>query len=462
MAGVSDIVQMNYQNPHASMPLVIPVQVICNTPDDELFEHIRVNSARDLDWVGFRPAHDGVAIMCGGGPSLAEHLDEISYLWSAGGDIFAMNGASVFLGRNWIPVDYQVIADAKQETASLVDRGARAHLFASQVHPDTIDAIRATLRRPQLWHLHMEGMEDHFPAERRQRGGYALVGGGAAVGNSALCLAYVMGYRRFEVFGYDSSHRGEASHAYDQPMNRFIPVAEVEWGGRTYRSSVAMKAQAEKFQITGQALVQQGCTINVHGDGLLPAMWNTQAADLTERDKYRLMWRTDSYREVSPGADAVPTFLEVVKPDGLILDFGCGTGRAALALHDAGHDVLLIDFADNCRDEEAAGLPFLEWDLTRELPPRAPYGLCCDVMEHIPPESVDTVIRNIMGAARGCFFQISTVPDEFGAMLGTSLHLTVKPAWWWRAQFLGLGYRIAWSASDKTSCQFYVLNKEPD
>ena len=258
----------------------------------------------------------------------------------------------------------------------------------------------------------MEGMEDHFPAERRQRGGYALVGGGAAVGNSALCLAYVMGYRRFEVFGYDSSHRGEASHAYDQPMNRFIPVAEVEWGGRTYRSSVAMKAQAEKFQITGQALVQQGCTINVHGDGLLPAMWNTQAADLTERDKYRLMADGQLPRS-PPGADAVPTFLEVVKPDGLILDFGCGTGRAALALHDAGHDVLLIDFADNCRDEEAAGLPFLEWDLTRELlPPRA-VRLCCDVMEHIPPESVDTVIRNIAGR-RGCFFQISRCPTSSG------------------------------------------------
>ena len=465
MPGVTDFVQMNYQNPHASIPLVIPVMVVCNTPDEELFEHVRVNSARNLPWVGFEKPHDGVAILVGGGPSLAEHIGEIDRLSADGGRIFAMNGASAFLTRHGIPVDYQVIADAKQETASLFDPWARAYLFASQVHPDTLYRAappnEVMTEHPRLWHLAMEGMEDYFPAGRVAHGGYALVGGGAAVGNSALCLAYVMGYRRFEIFGYDSSHRGDASHAYDQPMNRFIPVVDVEWASKTYRSSVAMKAQAEKFQITGQMLENEGCTITVHGDGLLPAMWNTEAADLTERDKYRLMWRTDSYREVSPGERAIPTFLDVVRPDGLILDFGCGTGRAALALHNAGHDVLLIDFADNCRDQEAAELPFLEWDLCRELPPRAPYGICCDVMEHIPPDDIDTVIRNIMGAARGCFFQIATVPDEFGAVIGTPLHLTIKPAWWWRAQFLGLGYEVAWSASDAASCQFYVLNKEP-
>jgi hypothetical protein len=433
---VNTVVQMPYQNPHASAPLIIPVLVVCNTPDDELYRNIELNSARELPWLYMRPAHEKVAVMCGGGPSLVDHLPEIKALQAAGGVVFAMNAASQFLRSHGIAVDHQVIADAKPETASLVDPEAWHHLMASQVDAQTVERAE----RVTLWHLAIdEAMDRLFPMGRRQAGGYALVGGGAAVGNSALCVAYVLGFRTFEIYGYDSSHRGDDSHAYPQPMNQFIPTVNVEWAGKTYLSSYAMKAQAEKFQFTAQALRGEGCTLNVHGEGLLPAMWNTDASQLTERDKYRLMWSTDGYRENSPGEGIVPTILEVMKPHGLVIDFGCGTGRAALELSKAGCDVLLIDFADNARDEEAMGLPFLEWDLTRSLPPHAEFGICTDVMEHIPTEDVDTVLRNVTDAADTVFFQISTVPDHFGDMLDTHLHLTVQPHEWWHERLQRFG-----------------------
>lgn len=452
----TSIVQMDYQNPHASAPLTIPVHVVCNTPDEDLHRNIRANAALDLDWVGMHPAHDGVAVMVGGGPSLADHVAAIEKLKAAGGTIFAMNAASGFLSSFGLDVDYQVIADAKPETATLVDPEACRHFIASQVHRDTIKAAERTT----LWHLAIsEEMDELFPPERIARGGYALIGGGAAVGNSALCLAYVKGFRTFEIFGYDSSHRGDQSHAYDQPMNRFIPCVNVEWAGKTYYSSVAMKAQAEKFQITGQSLEQEGCKLTVHGDGLLPAMWNTSAEDLTERDKYRLLWATDSYRESSPGEMTVAEFLSEANPSGLIVDFGCGTGRAAVALAKAGHSVFLVDFADNCRDPEAVDLPFLEWDLSKRCPVSAPWGICCDVMEHIPPEIVPDVVRNIMASAEKVFFQISTVADFFGVMIGTPLHLSVHPASWWRDLFTRMNYRVEYEASDDNSCRFIISRK---
>ena len=423
-----EIVQKRIQNPQASAPLIIPILVLCNTADEDIERNIRANSARALQWVKAEKAHDRPAIMVGGGPSAADYLDRIRLIQNQGGVVFAMNGASQWLRKQGVTPDYQVIADAKQITATLVDPLALNHLFASQVHSDTMDAAPS----PILWHLGDEQIEAFFPEERRKRGGYVLLGGGASVGNSAMCVAYALGFRYFHVFGYDSCHRGEDSHAYRQPMNDMIPTVEVEWAGKTFTASVAMKAQAEKFQITAQALQQDGCDIRTYGDGLLQHMFTTPASNLTERDKYRRMWAYDDYRAIAPGEYEVDNFINIAKPDGMVLDFGCGTGRAALELNKRGLAVLLIDFADNCRDDEAFGLPFLEWDLTRPNPARAPYGFCCDVMEHIPPVDTETVLTNLFEAAERIYFRIDTQADLCGELIGMPLHLSVRPHAEWR------------------------------
>ncbi len=453
----SQIVQMTYQNPQATQPLFVPVLVVCNTSDEDLERNVRENAARDLKWIKLEEPHANRAVMVGGGPSVADYVEDIRTLDRGGAHIFAMNGASRWCHERRISVDYQVIADAKEETAVLVDPWAAEHLFASQVHPR---CFWWNSENTRLWHLEVGNIERWFPKERIKRGGYALVGGGAAVGNSALALAYTMGYRTFYIFGYDSSHRAGRSHAYPQDMNRFIPCVDVEWAGKTYHSSVAMKAQAEKFQITAQTLKQEGCTLHVYGDGLLPAMYLTKPRDLTEQDKYRLLWQFDTYREVSPGEHAVPTFLEVAKPDGLVIDFGCGTGRAGLEMYKAGHQVLAVDFADNCRDEEALVLPFLEWDLARPIPARAHWGFCSDVMEHIPEGQVNDVLANIMEAAETVFFQISTRPDDLGELIGNKLHLTVKPHFWWMDSFEWIGASVTWSREAEGVSQFLVKRRE--
>jgi SAM-dependent methyltransferase len=224
---------------------------------------------------------------------------------------------------------------------------------------------------------------------------------------------------------------------------------------KKYISSVAMKAQAEKFQITGQALRNEGCEINVHGDGLLPAMWNTDASDMTMRDKYRMMWFTEAYRQHSPGETLVPLILDKLKPDALVLDFGCGTGRASLELANRGIPVLLIDFADNCRDEEAINLPFLEWDLCHPMPPSAKYGMCCDVMEHIPVDDVTTVVNNIMASAETVFFNISTTTDACGALIKEDLHVTIRPHQWWQDILQNEG-TIEWQLENGGDSMFLV------
>jgi len=50
--------------------------------------------------------------------------------------------------------------------------------------------------------------------------------------------------------------------------------------------------------------------------------------------KYGKMWEFPQYRKVSPGEVLANTFLGQAKPPqgAEIIDFGCGTGRGALAL----------------------------------------------------------------------------------------------------------------------------------
>ncbi len=426
--------QLKHHNPGAEQPLVLPIHVICNTSDEQLFDNIRLNARRPGAWVKATPAHERVAVLCGSGPSLADTVEDIRERHAHGAVVFAMNGAAAFLHRHGILPDYQVIIDARAETAQLVGP-ARQHLFASQVHP----ACFARQPAAQVWHLQITGIDEVLPDYDED---YCLIGGAASVGNTAACLAYALGYRTLHLYGYDSSHRDGQGHAFSQPMNNGDPCAMVRFCGKDYLTSLTMKLQAEKFQLTARDLTQLGCTLHVHGSGLLPDMYNTPKEALTEQQKYERMWTMQAYRTHAPGETCVDAFLALAPERGTVLDIGCGTGRGGLRLKEAGYAVTLVDFTENSRDYEALVLPFVQHDLTQPFPRTARYGYCTDVLEHIPTPDVPTVLRHIVAATEQAFFQISTEPDQLGALINQELHLTVQPLDWWVQQLQDAGATV--------------------
>jgi hypothetical protein len=73
---------------------------------------------------------------------------------------------------------------------------------------------------------------------------------------------------------------------------------------------------------------------------------------------------------------------------------------------------------------------------------------------------VDTTIANLLSATPKVFFQISTVPDNLGALIGQPLHLSVHQHDWWDEKFCSLGYAVQWSREEETAVLFYVTTHE--
>lgn len=167
-----------------------------------------------------------------------------------------------------------------------------------------------------------------------------------------------------------------------------------------------------------------------------------------EKQKYDTLWNTfPEYREQSPADYLIPVFLSYfekeIQPKDTLLDFGCGPGRSARFALEAEMAVHLVDLSEHCLDPEIFLLHLKKvieftqgclWDLPLHLNP-AKWISCFDVLEHIPETQVGRCLKEMSSRmTEGGLFSICLAEDQFGKVTGKKLHLTIKPAHWWREQ----------------------------
>lgn len=153
----------------------------------------------------------------------------------------------------------------------------------------------------------------------------------------------------------------------------------------------------------------------------------------TECALYQDVWAHPDYHKLSPGAEAVPRFLRLTaaRPLETVIDFGCGTGRGGAALVAEGFLVTLCDQTDaGLEVRDLRFEPHCLWKRWRGGDHY--YGFCVDVLEHVPTELTSLTIARMLEACRVLYLEVSTVPDQFGILVGQPLHKTVKPFVWWR------------------------------
>lgn len=161
-----------------------------------------------------------------------------------------------------------------------------------------------------------------------------------------------------------------------------------------------------------------------------------------ERAKYEDAWAIPQYAELSPGEHLVKVFLQMAPATTLIqssvLDAGAGSGKGALKLDQAGFRVTMCDLTDAGLIPEAQSLPFYSvclWHSLRRVVGFHDWVYCTDVMEHIPPEFTMLVVSRLLEVARkGVFLSITFLEDNFGRIIGETLHQTVQPYTWWKSR----------------------------
>lgn len=212
----------------------------------------------------FKPSqpHDRTCILVGGGPSVQNELFTIAAL-SPLGEIFAVNNVPRYLGERGIEADVHVLMDAHQIVADFVAPEFRCvRYYASQCEPSVLDKAGNELI---IWHaasMALDGIE----------GVNNIVGGGSTTATRAIYLAYGLGYRNFQLFGLDSSFDNDRQHCYKQ--GDYEDVLDVHCGDETFKSSPQMIAQAEDFKTIIPEMIKAGCSVTIHGIGLLRAIAN--------------------------------------------------------------------------------------------------------------------------------------------------------------------------------------------
>lgn len=241
--------------------------VVPNTSVEIAVNNIKSACERDLPWLEIQRPNPGDAVIIGGAPSLKEKLGEIRARKQSGHFIISTNGTHDYLIENGIIPDAHIIIDARPENVKFLSKPDKsvAYYLAAQCDESLYNALNGY----NLTLLHLNRMEciDIIPPTDKE---INLLSGGSTVGLMGLSLAHVLGYRRFHIYGMDSSYTEGENHAYKQEINNGEKVIDVEVGGRKFQSAPWMIQQAEEFQQLASLLANDGCLITVAGEGLIP------------------------------------------------------------------------------------------------------------------------------------------------------------------------------------------------
>ena len=257
----------------SSLPLKITGK--CVAEDETLFANMDAAIARGYPQIKeAQPAKTGAILLVASAPSVKGQLELIKKMKAAGSPIVAIKGAHDWLIDNGVMPDYALAIDPQEHRIAFYKPQPSVHyMIASQCHPamfDNLDGYQVT-----LWHPYVKKGQDR-PKN------CMLIGGGTTSGLRAISLFYVLGYRQFELFGFDSCNDGDLLRVNGEGLKEGDKLIEVKIDpqGETFYCNTAMALQAEHFQTYYDYLPD--ATFNGHGRGLIQAIIKKREQNMME------------------------------------------------------------------------------------------------------------------------------------------------------------------------------------
>ena len=242
-------------------PLEITVQAAGTA--EELCSNIRSALSRGLPELTLAPIkHDGHIVLVASGWSMPDYIDEIKAHRRAGRPIVAVKAAHDFLVENGVNPDMWVNLDPRDRTNGIQRLNDHTvYMPASRCPPSTFDYLKG--RKVLLWHSWAEGPEMDAIGP-----GKLAVGGGTTSGLRAVNIGYLLGFRKFTMYGYDSCNRADGVKRFTGDVTG--PAIDVFVGGpsgKKFSCNMAMAQQANEFQKLFD--VMGDLQVEVKGPGLI-------------------------------------------------------------------------------------------------------------------------------------------------------------------------------------------------
>lgn len=248
----------------------------------EQFGYIAENTAAIHEWVRLYQAHERKALLISGGPTIPQFVNEIAEKQKAGAVIFAVKHAVPMLRAANIKPDYIVVLDPRPAEGKSTHGILRTDLFesvepgdkillATMTHPSVRKLLEEKKARVIGWHALTQGLQEAGLPELAIG---MTIGGGTCAATRLPTLAYVMGFRRLDFYGYDFYYPSDTKQENLKQQLMTVGIGS-STNSKMFLTTGELVAAIQDLDVWAKWMVQNNLSVQFFGDGAGPVVWQT-------------------------------------------------------------------------------------------------------------------------------------------------------------------------------------------